>query len=53
MMMSTPDIMPTVLGLCGLEDRIPQEVQGRNLAPLFFNGNVRWCVRMRRCISRT
>lgn len=41
MMMSTPDIMPTVLGLCGLEDRIPQEVQGRNLAPLFFNGNVR------------
>ena len=29
--------MPTVLGLCGLGDSIPAEVQGRNFAPLFFD----------------
>lgn len=29
--------MPTVLGLCGLGDRLPSEVQGRNFAPLFFD----------------
>ncbi len=27
--------MPTVLGLCGLGDSIPAEVQGRNFAPLY------------------
>ena len=34
---NSPYIMPTVLGLCGLGDSIPSEVQGRNFAPLFFD----------------
>ena len=29
--------MPTLLGLAGLSDSIPTDVQGRNYAPLFFN----------------
>ncbi len=37
LLLSSPDIMPTVLGLCGLSDSIPAEVQGRNFAPLFFD----------------
>lgn len=37
LLLSSPDIMPTVLGLCGLGDSIPAEVQGRNFAPLFFD----------------
>ena len=37
LMMSSPDIMPTLLGLAGLSDSIPSEVQGRNYAPLFFD----------------
>lgn len=37
LMLSSPDIMPTLLGLCGLGDLIPVEVQGRNFAPLFFD----------------
>lgn len=37
LMISTPDVMPTLLGLCGLEESIPAEVQGRNFAPLFYN----------------
>lgn len=37
LLLSSPDIMPTVLGLCGLGDAIPSEVQGRNFAPLFFD----------------
>lgn len=37
LMLSSPDIMPTVLGLCGLENAIPTEVQGRNFAPVFFD----------------
>jgi len=28
---NTPDIMPTLLGLMGLKDRIPAEVEGKNL----------------------
>ncbi len=36
LLLSTPDIMPTLLGLSGLEEKIPVEVQGVNLAPLFF-----------------
>lgn len=36
LMISTPDVMPTLLGLCGLGKAIPSEVQGRNFAPLFF-----------------
>lgn len=39
MMLSTPDIMPTVLGLAGLDRFIPKSVQGRDLSPLFFNEN--------------
>ena len=35
-LLSSPDIMPTVLGLCGLGRSIPREVQGRNFAPLFL-----------------
>ena len=34
LMLSSPDIMPTLLGLAGLADSIPAEVQGRNYAPL-------------------
>lgn len=37
LMLSSPDIMPTLLGLAGLSDSIPTDVQGRNYAPLFFN----------------
>ena len=33
LMLSSPDIMPTLLGLAGLADSIPAEVQGRNYAP--------------------
>ncbi len=33
LLLSTPDIMPTLLGLCGLE--IPQTVQGTSYADLF------------------
>lgn len=32
LILSTPDIMPTVLGLCGLSDLIPAEVEGKNYA---------------------
>ncbi len=32
LLMGTPDIMPTLLGLMGLEESIPQEVQGFNYA---------------------
>lgn len=38
LLLSSPDIMPTLLGLCGLGHSIPSEVQGRNYAPLFFDG---------------
>ena len=37
LMLSSPDIMPPLLGLAGLADSIPAEVQGRNYAPLFFD----------------
>lgn len=35
-MLSTPDIMPTLLGLAGLEDRIPASVEGHDLSPVFL-----------------
>lgn len=41
LMLSSPDIMPTLLGLAGLSDSIPAEVQGRNYAPLFFDADAR------------
>lgn len=37
LILSSPDIMPTLLGLAGLGDSIPSNVQGNNYAPLFFN----------------
>lgn len=37
LILSSPDIMPTLLGLSGLSGSIPKEVQGRNYAPLFFD----------------
>jgi arylsulfatase A-like enzyme len=39
LLLSTPDIMPTLLGLSGLADSIPTNVQGRNLAPLLLDAN--------------
>lgn len=33
LMLSTTDIMPTLLGLAGLGDRIPASVEGRDLSP--------------------
>lgn len=41
MLLSTPDIMPTLLGLSGLEDKIPAEIQGKNYSKLFFNPNAK------------
>lgn len=35
-LLSTPDIMPTILALAGLGDRIPDTAEGRNLAPLIL-----------------
>ena len=35
-MLSTTDIMPTMLALAGLEDKIPHTAEGRNLAPVFL-----------------
>ncbi len=35
-MLSSPDIMPTLLGLAGLADSIPAEVQGQQLCTAFF-----------------
>jgi len=34
LLMGTPDIMPTLLGLMGFEESIPEEVQGFNYAPV-------------------
>lgn len=41
LLLSSPDIMPTVLGLCGLHDSIPAEVQGQDWSPLFFDPAVK------------
>lgn len=35
LLLSSPDIMPTILGLCGLEGQIPAGVEGRNYAGRF------------------
>ncbi len=37
LLLSTPDIMPTLLGLAGLGKKIPAAVQGHNFAPLLLN----------------
>lgn len=39
LMLSSPDIMPTLLGLAGLSESIPATVQGRNFAPLFYDAD--------------
>lgn len=40
LLLSTPDIMPTVLGLAGLESRIPEGIQGRDLSSILLeSGN--------------
>lgn len=39
LLLSTPDIMPTLLGLSGLSDIIPQNVQGRNFANYLITGH--------------
>ena len=36
LLLSSPDIMPTMLGMAGLHDRIPAEVQGKDYSQLFF-----------------
>lgn len=37
LLLSSPDIMPTILGLSGLGDKIPQAVEGNNYASLFLD----------------
>jgi len=34
LLLSSPDIMPTLLGLAGLHDRIPESVEGHDLSPV-------------------
>lgn len=36
-LLSVPDYMPTLLGVMGLEDKIPAAVEGENYANLFFD----------------
>lgn len=39
LLLSTPDIMPTLLGLSGLKDKIPETVQGTDFSSIFLNKN--------------
>lgn len=39
LLLSTADIMPTLLGMAGLEEQIPAEVQGNNFTAVFFEEN--------------
>lgn len=41
LLMSSPDIMPSILGLCGLHKKIPHTVQGKDYAPLLFDKNAK------------
>lgn len=41
LLLSSPDIMPTLLGLSGLADKIPASVQGTNYADLFLGKEVK------------
>lgn len=41
LLLSTPDIMPTVLGLCGLSKHIPESVQGRDYSPVFYQKKIK------------
>lgn len=35
-LLSTPDVMPSILGMCGMADKIPSNVQGLNFANRFM-----------------
>jgi len=37
LILSVPDVMPTILALAGLEDKIPEEVQGTNFAEIIID----------------
>ncbi len=37
LLFSVPDVMPTLLALSGLENNIPQSIQGTNFAPILQN----------------
>jgi arylsulfatase A-like enzyme len=39
LLISVPDIMPTLLGLVGIGDKIPKEVDGKDYSSLFINAN--------------
>lgn len=40
LLLSSPDIMPTILGLSGLSERIPQSVEGKNYASILLDEKV-------------
>jgi len=40
LILSVPDVMPTLLGLAGLEDQIPSVVQGTNYSQLLIDGEL-------------
>lgn len=40
LLLSTPDIMPTLLGLSGLKDQIPASVQGSDYSDLFLGKEI-------------
>ena len=41
LLLSSPDIMPTLLGMVGLHQQIPSEVQGTDYSALFFDKNAK------------
>ncbi len=41
LLLSSPDIMPTLLGMAGLKGNIPAEVQGTDYSRLFFDKNAK------------
>lgn len=41
LLLSSPDIMPTLLGVAGLGDQIPAEVEGRDFSALFTEDNAK------------
>ena len=41
LLISVPDYMPTMLGLMGLGDKIPEAVEGRDFSDVFFNREVK------------
>lgn len=40
LMISVPDFMPTLLGLMGLRDKIPEQVEGKDYSGVFFNKEI-------------